>query len=78
MKRILLALVFFPALALARPRLFALTDIANEPDDEESLVRLLTCANEFDIEGLVATTSCYLRQNPRTDLIRRAIIGIWR
>ena len=56
-----------------RPRLFVLTDIANEPDDEESLVRLLVYANEFDIEGLVATTSCYLRENPRTDLIRRAV-----
>lgn len=41
-----------------RPRLFVLTDLANEPDDEESLVRLLAYANEFDIEGIVATTSC--------------------
>ena len=38
-----------------RPRLFVLTDLANEPDDEESLVRLLAYANEFDIEGIAAT-----------------------
>ncbi|MEO2004482.1 MAG: DUF1593 domain-containing protein, partial [Candidatus Poribacteria bacterium] len=45
----------------ARPRVLVLTDITNEPDDEQSLVRFLCYANEFDIEGLVATTSCWLR-----------------
>ena len=73
MKRLIITLVLLPSLVLARPRLFVLTDIANEPDDEESLVRLLVYANEFDIEGLVATTSCYLKNNPRTDLVRRAV-----
>ena len=48
------------AAADAKPRLFVLTDLANEPDDEESLVRLLAYANEFDIEGIAATTSCHL------------------
>jgi alpha-L-fucosidase 2 len=59
--------------AVAKPRLFVLTDLANEPDDEESLVRLLVYSNEFDIEGLVATTSCYLKKGPREDLLRKAI-----
>lgn len=54
-----------------KPRLVVLTDISNEPDDEESLVRLLVYANEFDLEGLVATTSTWLRRGPREDLIRR-------
>lgn len=54
-----------------KARVFVLTDISNEPDDEESLVRFLVYANEYDIEGLVATTSTWLRQNPREDLIRR-------
>lgn len=54
-----------------RPRLLVLTDISNEPDDEQSLVRLLVYANEVDIEGLVATTSTYLRRSPREDLVRR-------
>jgi hypothetical protein len=40
-------------------RLFVLTDIENEPDDAQSLVRLLTYANQFDIEGLTATTSIH-------------------
>jgi hypothetical protein len=61
------------AAADAKPRLFVLTDLANEPDDEESLVRLLAYANEFDIEGIAATTSCHLRQNPREDILRHTI-----
>jgi hypothetical protein len=55
----------------AKPRLIVLTDLSNEPDDEESLVRLLVYADQFDLEGLVATTSNWLKQNPREDLIRR-------
>jgi hypothetical protein len=55
---------------IAKPRLFVLTDIANEPDDQMSLVRLLVYSNQFDVEGLVATTSTWLKQNPRPDVIR--------
>ncbi len=62
-----------PAAANQKPRLIVLTDISNEPDDEESMVRLLVYANEFDIEGLIATTSTWLRSNTRADLIRRQI-----
>ncbi len=39
----------------AKRRLFVLTDIGGDPDDKMSLVRLLTYANQFDIEGLAAT-----------------------
>jgi hypothetical protein len=42
-------------------RVLVLTDIENEPDDAMSLVRFLTYANELDVEGLVATTSCWQR-----------------
>ncbi|MCZ7641176.1 MAG: DUF1593 domain-containing protein [Verrucomicrobia bacterium] len=56
-----------------RPRVFVLTDISNEPDDEESMVRFLVYANEYDIEGLVATTSTWLRQTTRVDLIHRQL-----
>jgi len=58
-------------LAPVKPRLLVLTDLSNEPDDEESLVRLLVYADQFDLEGLVATTSNWLQQKPREDLIRR-------
>ncbi len=56
-----------------KPRLLVLTDLSNEPDDEESLVRLLVYADQFDIEGLIATTSTWLREKPREDLIRRGL-----
>jgi hypothetical protein len=36
-----------------KPRLMVLTDIGGDPDDEQSLVRLLTFANEVDIVGIV-------------------------
>ena len=37
-----------------RLRLIVETDAGGDPDDEQSLVRLLVYANEFDIEGLIA------------------------
>lgn len=44
---------------LERTRILVLTDIENEPDDAMSMVRFLTYSNQFDIEGLVATTSIH-------------------
>ena len=35
------------------PRLLVLTDIGGDPDDEQTLIRLLLYANCFDIEGLI-------------------------
>lgn len=46
---------------IEKPRVFVLTDIENEPDDAQSLVRFLTYSNQWDVEGLVATTSCWQR-----------------
>lgn len=60
-------------LADPKPRVLVLTDISNEPDDEESMVRFLVYANEFDLEGLVATTSTWLRNTTRVDLIQRQV-----
>jgi len=67
------ALVCAAAADTGKPRLVVLTDISNEPDDEESLVRLLVYSNEYDLEGLIATTSVWLRDQTRPDLIRRHI-----
>lgn len=53
----------------AKPRILILTDIGNEPDDSESLVRLLLYANEFDIAAIIATTSTWQRDRVRPDLI---------
>ncbi len=56
-----------------KQRVFVLTDITNEPDDQESLVRFLVYANEYDIEGIVATTSTHLRTQTRKDKIQELI-----
>jgi hypothetical protein len=47
--------------APGKARLLVLTDMEADPDDTQSLVRLLLYANEIDIEGLVATTSIHMR-----------------
>lgn len=60
-------------LADDKSRVFVLTDISNEPDDEQSLVRFLVYSNEYEVEGLVATTSTWLRSGTREDLIRKQI-----
>ena len=58
---------------VARQRVVVLTDIANEPDDQMSMVRFLVYANQLDVEGLVATTSTWMKQTVRPDVIRRVI-----
>ena len=49
-----------------------LSDIGNEPDDSQSLVRFLLYSNQFEVEGLIATTSTWLRDkvNPQMMLQR--------
>jgi hypothetical protein len=39
------------------PRLLVLTDIGGDPDDQQSMVRLMLYANEFEIEGLIASAA---------------------
>ena len=50
-----------PAVVHAEPkqRVIVLSDIEADPDDSQSLVRLLLYANQIDIEGIVATTSTH-------------------
>ncbi|GAB5349998.1 hypothetical protein TMRO357_00182 [Alteriqipengyuania sp. 357] len=56
-----------------KARLFVLTDIGADPDDMQSLIRLLLYANDIDIEGLVATTSTHKKSAPSTAWIRGVI-----
>jgi hypothetical protein len=58
---LLIASFHFSSAQDQKPRLLVLTDIENEPDDAQSMVRLMLYANQLDIEGLVATTSTHLR-----------------
>jgi Protein of unknown function (DUF1593) len=55
---------------MVKSRVVVMTDIANEPDDQMSMVRLLVYANEFDIEGLIATTSTWMKARVRPDVLQ--------
>lgn len=59
--------------AAEKPRVFVLTDIENEPDDTMSMVRFVTYANHFDVEGLVATTSTHQKNRVAPQRIRRIV-----
>ena len=62
--------------AAEKPRVFVLTDIENEPDDAMSMVRFLTYCNEWDVEGLVATTSVHQQKKTAAWRIRE-IVGAY-
>lgn len=59
--------------AQAKPRVIVLTDIENEPDDAMSLVRFLTYTNQWDVEGLVATTSVHQKDKTAAWRIREIV-----
>ncbi len=54
-------------------RLIVLTDMGADPDDQQSLIRLLLYANEIDIEGLIATTSVWQQEVIRADLVQEIL-----
>ena len=56
-----------------KKRVIILTDIEADPDDTQSLVRLLLYANKIDIKGLVATTSCWHQNRVNPESIERVI-----
>lgn len=76
---LLLAVVFsFSMNAMAsesyeKKRVIVLTDIENEPDDAMSLVRFLTYSNQWDVEGLIATTSVHQKRELATWRIKEIV-----
>jgi hypothetical protein len=78
----LLATVFLPT-THAEPadltRLIVLTDISSltpgvaEPDDGQSLIRLMLYTNELEIEALIATSNLVHGRTTRPDLIRQVV-----
>ena len=64
-----------PSLAQANQqnRVIILTDIEADPDDTQSLVRLLLYSNEIDIQGLIATTSVWQKSSVHPESIRKII-----
>jgi hypothetical protein len=65
--------VFGIAAAAEKPRVFVLTDIENEPDDAMSMVRFLVYANQWDVEGLAATTSVHQKNKVAAWRIREIV-----
>jgi hypothetical protein len=56
-----------------KSRVIVLTDIENEPDDAQSMVRFLTYSNHWDVEGLIATTSVHKKDNVAAWRIREIV-----
>ena len=56
-----------------KPRIIVTTDLGADPDDEQSMVRLLVCANEFDIEGLIVSTGCWKKSQSNTQMLDKLV-----
>ncbi|MCW8850942.1 MAG: DUF1593 domain-containing protein [Melioribacteraceae bacterium] len=54
-------------------RVIVLTDIEADPDDTQSLVRLLLYSNQIDIKGIIATTSCWHKNMVNPESIEKVI-----
>jgi hypothetical protein len=52
-----------------------LTDIEADPDDTQSLIRFLTYANHWNIEGLIATTSIHQKTRVAPESILEVLDG---
>src|SRR3984957_5646652 len=69
----MLFILMFPLLASAQGskklRVLVTTDIEADPDDSESLVRFLLYSNEWDVEGLIATTSIHQKNRVAPETI---------
>jgi hypothetical protein len=56
-----------------KSRAIILTDIENEPDDTESLIRLLLYSNVIDIKGIIATTSVHMKTEVHPESVQNVI-----
>ncbi len=52
-----------------KQRLILLADMGHDPDEEQQIVHLLMCSNEFELEGLITATGRFFRPNP-TDSVK--------
>jgi hypothetical protein len=59
--------------AFVKPRIINTTDLGADPDDEQSMVRQLVCANEFDIEGLIVSTGCWKKTQSNTKMLDKIL-----
>ena len=68
-----------PAAFAQRPRVIVLTDISSltsgvrEPDDGQSLIRLMLYTNDLDVEGLIASSNLRHGEVVRPELIHAVV-----
>lgn len=60
-----------------RKRVIVLTDIEADPDDSQSLIRFLLYSNQWDVEGLIATTSIHQKNRVFPESIHK-ILGAYK
>lgn len=58
-----------------KPNLIVLTDIGGDPDDMQSLIRLMLYSNEFNIKALIATSTLRHGTKNHPELIYKVIDG---
>lgn len=61
-----------PATA-SKHRIINTTDLGADPDDEQSMVRQLVSANDFDIEGLIVATGCWKKGQSSTAMLDKLV-----
>jgi len=61
------------ALAAEKPRIVVMTDIGGDPDDQQSMVRCLLYACDFEVESLCTGFGHGHYKDTRPDLIRQAV-----
>ena len=61
------------AQTIQKNRVIVLTDIEADPDDTQSMVRLLLYSNQIDIKGLIATTSVWQKNRVAPESIKKII-----
>ncbi len=62
-----------PAQENMKLRVLVLTDIEADPDDTQSLIRFLTYCNQWDVEGLIATTSIHQKKRVAPESILKIL-----
>jgi Cellulose-binding Sde182, nucleoside hydrolase-like domain len=56
-----------------KPRVLVLSDIEADPDDTQSFVRFMLYSNQWDVEGLIATTSIHQKARVAPESIIKVI-----
>ena len=59
--------------SVTKNRVIILSDIEADPDDAQSFVRLLLYANQIDIKGMIATTSCWQKSRVAPESIKKIV-----